>query len=275
MSLITRRTRVATAAVAAAAMVALAGCSSDDSNNDDNASTETESQDKGTDEEEPAEETDGGDAFAGASADDIADQAFDALMGADALRMVGDIDQAGEQMGIDLHLSRDGDCAGSISMSSQGSFEIIKLGNEAWLRPDTTFWSTAAGVTDQSILSQLDGFFLYGPADEPPMNSSAESCNLESFLSQMGTGGNAVGLTMGEATEIDGTPAVTLHEGDEATIVVATEGDPFPLRIENNDPATGAGTIDFSSFNEPVPAEQPAATEVITIEDLQSGAFLG
>ncbi|WP_147472713.1 hypothetical protein [Streptomyces triticirhizae] len=272
MSLITRRTRVAAAAMATAAMVALAGCSSDDSNEEENSSTESES----PAEEQPGDDEEtGGDAFGGASADEIADQAFDALMGADSLRMVGDIDQAGEQMGIDLHLSRDGDCAGSISMSSQGSFEIIKLGDEAWLRPDTQFWQTAAGISDQEILGQLDGFFLYGPANEEPMNSSVESCNLESFLSEMGPGASATGMTLGDPTEVDGTPVVTLNEGEDATILVASEGEPFPLRIENRDATTGAGTIDFSAFNEPVPSDRPSDAEVITIEDLQSGAFLG
>ncbi|SOD63611.1 hypothetical protein SAMN06297387_111160 [Streptomyces zhaozhouensis] len=275
MSFIARRTRAAAVAAATAAVVTLAGCSSD-SDDEENTPTDNESSAEkgGSEGSEGDEEGSDSDAFGGASPDDVADQAFDALMGAESLRLAGDIDQAGEQMSLDLHLSSAGDCAGSISMSSQGSFEIIKLENEAWLRPDTQFWETAAGIDDPAILGQLDGFFLYGPADEPPMDSSVESCNLDTFLEGMGQGGSASGMTMGEATEIDGVPGVTLHEGEDASLVVATEGEPFPLRFENSDPATGAGVIDFSAFNEPVPSDRPADAEVITIEDLQSGAFM-
>ncbi|TNM26492.1 hypothetical protein [Streptomyces sedi] len=274
MRFIARRTRAAAVAVATATVVTLAGCSSDSDDEETTPTDNESSTEKGENEGTEGDEGSDSDAFGGASADEIADQAFDALMSAESLRMVGDIDQAGEQMGIDLSLSSAGDCAGSISMSSQGSFEIIKLENEAWLRPDTQFWETAAGIDDPAILGQLDGFFLYGPADEAPMDSSVESCNLDTFLAGMGQGSSASGMTMGEATEIDGVAGVTLHEGEEASLVVATDGEPFPLRFENNDAATGAGVIDFSAFNEPVPSDRPADSEVITIEDLQSGAFM-
>ncbi|UED85767.1 hypothetical protein [Streptomyces profundus] len=269
MSLITRRTRVAAAAMATAAMVALAGCSSDDSNDEETPSTDSES----TPEEEPEDEApEAGGSFGDLEADEIGDQALDALLGADSLRMAGSVEQAGDEISLDLHLSREGDCAGSVSVASQGSFEIIKLGDEVWMKPDTTFWQTAVGTADQEILTQIDGFYLYGPANEAPMNSSAESCNLETFLGSIGAT-SSIGLTKGEETDVNGTPVLTLHDGEDATILVASEGEPYPLRIESSDPSAPS-VIDFSAFDEPVPTDQPAAEEVITIEDLQSGAFL-
>ncbi|WP_158920750.1 hypothetical protein [Streptomyces sp. NBRC 109706] len=269
MSLITRRTRVAAAAMATAAMVALAGCSSDDSSDEETEPTESEA----TAEEEPEDEApEAGGAFGDLEADEIGDQALEALLGADSLRMAGSVEQAGDEISLDLHLSREGDCAGSVSVASQGSFEIIKLGDEVWMKPDTTFWQTAAGTADPEVLGQIDGFYLYGAANEPPMNSSAESCNLETFLGSIGAT-SSIGLTKGEETEVNGTPVLTLHDGEDATILVASEGEPYPLRIESSDP-TAPSVIDFSAFDEPVPTDQPGADEVITIEDLQSGAFL-
>ncbi|WP_158920746.1 hypothetical protein [Streptomyces sp. NBRC 109706] len=267
MSLITRRTRVAAAAMATAAMLALAGCSSDDSGDEETEPTESDA----PSEEEPKDDApEAGGAFDGLEADEIGDLALAALEGADSLRLAATVQDAGEEMVMDLFLSREGDCAGSISAASQGSFEIIKLGDEAWVMPDTTFWQTAIGATDPVVLSQVDGYYLYGATNEPPMDSMVESCNLDTFLGSMT--GNSHGLTRGEETEVDGTPVLTLHS-DDSTLLVASEGEPYPLRIESNDPADPS-VIDFSAFDEPVPTDRPGADEVISVADLQSGAFL-
>ncbi|WP_158920748.1 hypothetical protein [Streptomyces sp. NBRC 109706] len=254
----TRRTRVAAAAMAAA-MVALAGCSGGDSGDGrpwlrGAGLTDSGPTDSGpTPEGEPAPEG----PFPGLDGEQIGDLAQDALVGADSLRMTGTSVQAGEEVTMDMHYNREGDCAGSVSAAPVGSFEIIKQGNEVWMQAHVSVWEEVLGsAADPETLAHVERRYLHGPADEPPMEGSAQACDLAAFLDSIP--GSSAGLVRGEETEVNGIPAITLRHSDGGVMLVATEGEPYLLRFETRDPATP--TIEFSAFDEPVPTDLPPPT---------------
>ncbi|UED85768.1 hypothetical protein [Streptomyces profundus] len=267
----TGRTRV-TAAAMAAAMVALAGCAGGDSDGGRPWPREPEPTESGpTPEEEPADDVPEADGpFGGLDGQEIGDLAQEALLGVDSLRMTGTSEEAGEDVTLDLHLNRAGDCAGTISAAPVGSFEIIKQGDEVWMQPHISLWENLLGsAAGPEALAHVEGRYLHGPVGEPPMEGAAESCDLANFLGNLR--GSSAGLVRGEETEVNGIPALTLLDGEDK-VLVATEGEPYPLRFATRDPT--APTIDFSAFDEPVPTDLPPADQIITVDDLRSGAFL-
>ncbi|MEE4425574.1 hypothetical protein V2J85_40650, partial [Streptomyces sp. DSM 41528] len=61
---------------------------------------------------------------------------------------------------------------------------------------------------------------------------------------------------------------VTRAQGDERlTVYVATEGEPYPVRITADGPDE-KGTVDFSGFDRPVPDATPSADETVDVTAL-------
>ena len=78
-----------------------------------------------------------------------------------------------------------------------------------------------------------------------------------------------VALGLLATTFPDGTPALTLHEKDgkdRYTLYVATEGKPYLLRVDSTAGAD-QGSVAFSDFDEPVPAQKPAG-EILDLDAL-------
>jgi hypothetical protein len=76
-------------------------------------------------------------------------------------------------------------------------------------------------------------------------------------------------VTRGKATTVDGTPAITLHEKDGAdrnTLYVATEGKPYLLRFESGS-EQDTGTLSFTEYDQPVPAEVPSG-EILDLDEM-------
>ncbi|ELS53864.1 hypothetical protein [Streptomyces viridochromogenes] len=92
----------------------------------------------------------------------------------------------------------------------------------------------------------------------------ADFCDLDTVLggaeglySDASSGGGAVKVTRGRTTAVDGVPALArkAEEGkDRYTLYVATEGEPYPLRLDSASP-DDLGTLTFSDFDVPVPAQ--------------------
>ncbi|GAB2327451.1 hypothetical protein STREPTOSP366_26400 [Streptomyces variabilis] len=84
-----------------------------------------------------------------------------------------------------------------------------------------------------------------------------------------GCGGRSSDATRGKATTLDGTEALTLTEQDgedRYTFYVATEGEPYLLRLESTS-AADPGSVTFTDFGKPVPAEKPEG-EILGLDAL-------
>lgn len=214
------------------------------------------------------------DDIAALRAEQIADRSRDALLQVSSLHLSarGSLDGSGDRMSVDLTLDRAGNCAGGVDMGEDGSVEIVKRADDVWLKPDRAFWETHVPIGGATFDAILDGRYMQAKADDARLLTVTEVCDLDTFRELITDNRDAAErgtLTKGRETEVDGAPVipVTRTQGEERlTMYVATEGEPYPVRIT----VQGAeeGTVNFSGFDRPVPAETPAASETVDVTAL-------
>ncbi|SBV05641.1 hypothetical protein YW5DRAFT_03037 [Streptomyces sp. Ncost-T6T-1] len=208
-------------------------------------------------------------------AEEIAERARDALLDARSLHLSarGSVGATGEEGSVDLTLDREGNCAGGVDMGDDGSVEIVKRGDDVWLKPDAAFWKNHVPIGGSTFDKILDGRYMKAGADDPRMLEVTEFCDLDTFRELMtDNAGDADfdGLTKGARTEVNGAPTVPVTRaegGERVTAYVAAEGTPYPVRITVRG-GDEEGTVDFSGFDRPVPTATPSADETVDITAL-------
>jgi hypothetical protein len=195
--------------------------------------------------------------------------ALDAMNAADALRYTGRVPDADGMIDMDVHTDRDGNCVGHAAIAGQGSFGLLILGDEVWIEPDQEFWMTHGDLPDENTAAALEGLHLYGTTDSPDLAEMAMVCDLEEIF-----GGVAIPpreVTAGADTTHEGAAARTLEveerTGDTYTMLVAAEGEPYPLHMRG-DYRGDTMTLEFSDYGVPVEVEPPAQHLVIDISDM-------
>ncbi|MFJ8255028.1 hypothetical protein [Streptomyces sp. NPDC094466] len=208
-------------------------------------------------------------------AEEIADRSRDALLDVDSLHLSarGSLDGSGPDMSLDLTLDREGNCTGGVDMGEDGSVEIVKRGDDVWLKPDAAFWNKHVPIGGSTFDAILDGRYLKAEADDPRLLSVTTVCDLDTFrelITDNADTGDRSTLTKGGRTEVNGAPVVpvTRAEGDERlTAYVSAEGTPYPVRLTVRN-ADETGTVDFSGFDRPVPTATPPADETVDVTAL-------
>ncbi|PBC63249.1 hypothetical protein BKI49_15070 [Streptomyces sp. Tue6028] len=237
-----RRTALAALCLAAAATAGLTGCLPGE--------TKADSKPKGP--------------FAGLTGGEIADRAVKATTGATSLRMKGDIpdDEDGGTIRIDMALDKKGRCAGTMNMNGQGKADLIKSGDTIYMKYDEKFLRAQGEGQSKSetdgVVALLADKWTKMAATGSDAKDIAGFCDLDSVLG--GAEDVNSDATRGKTTTVDGTPAIILHEKDgkdRYTLYVATEGKPYVLRVDSSS-AKDPGTVTFSDFDKPVPAQKPS-----------------
>ncbi|WP_406861359.1 hypothetical protein ABZO31_13210 [Streptomyces sp. HUAS MG47] len=170
-----------------------------------------------------------------------------------------------------LAVDRQGRCAGTMTLGAIGTAEIIKSGDDAYLRFDEAFLREQgkgeSAAQQAAVLKELKGKWVRTDASDPEAKDSLELCDLDALLAPLEQGVNFA--TAGGETTVNGRKALRLTEGDgkeSTTLYVATEGAPHLLKIVTKG-GEEPGTISLSSYDKPVPAQKPAAKDVIEMED--------
>lgn len=231
------------------ALALLAGCGSGDGSADSGDETSSEASD-----------------FADQSGSEITDAAATDMKALSSLRMNGDITSDSEKIGLDLALTTDGDCQGSVSVQG-GTAEIISLDGDSWFKPDEAFWQAAGGPQADQIIEMVgDNWVVLPPGD----SDFTSFCDLDELLTELDDDGSD-DVTVGELEDVDGTPAVKVtsetDEGDKVEAWVAAEGEHYILKMVVNQ-GEEPGTITFSDFNEEFDIAAPADDEVVDLSQL-------
>ncbi|MEU5594644.1 hypothetical protein [Streptomyces sp. NPDC020298] len=250
-----RRTALAALCLAAATTVGLTGC--------------TPGQDKA--DNKPANSK-SKEPFAGLSGGEIADRAMKATTGASSLRMKGDVaDGTDGTIRIDMALNKKGECAGTMSMGGQGKAELTKTGDTVYMKYDEAFLRAQSKGESKSdtdaAVAMLAGKWTKMAAKGQDAKDIASFCDLDSVLGGAEDGNSDA--ARGKTTTVDGTPAIVLHEKDgkdRYTIYVATQGKPYVLRVDGSS-AKEPMNLDFSDFDQPVPAKKPTG-KIIDLDAL-------
>ncbi|MGW5234407.1 hypothetical protein ACWEQU_19460 [Streptomyces nodosus] len=211
--------------------------------------------------------------FAGLSGSEIAERAMKATTGAPSLRMTGDVqdDDTGGTIRIDMALDKKGHCAGTISMGGTGKAELIKTDDTLFMKYDEDFLrAQSEGDSKEetdAVVSFMAGKWTKTAATGKDAEDMAGFCDLDSVLA--GTDEGSTDAKRGAATEVDGVPAIVLHEKDgkeNYTAYVATEGKPYLLKV-TSDSKKDPVAIAFTDFGKPVPVDAPRG-KVIDLDKL-------
>jgi hypothetical protein len=179
-----------------------------------------------------------------------------------------------EPTSMDLALDQDGNCAGSMEMGSDGgSVEIVKRGEEVWMKPDAAFWKTQVpGGQGEEIAKLFKDRYIHGSTSDAMLKGMADTCDLGSFQEEV-TGDEEAERTLkkGDETKVDGTKTVPLtykEDGTTTTLYVTTNS---PHRLVK---ATETGgdedmTLTFTDYDKPVPSKTPSADDSVEVSKLQ------
>ncbi|MFJ9611876.1 hypothetical protein ACIRS1_36630 [Kitasatospora sp. NPDC101176] len=209
------------------------------------------------------------------SAQDIEKQAKDALAGATSLKIAGSIVDEDGKTEFNLAVDTKGQCNGTMSAGDKGQFEIISDGKTTYVKPDKAFWTNLGGPNGAQAAELFKGRYLTGPATDPKMQSLASVCNLAEFSKKIveddGSDGKA---EKGSAGTVNGVKTFSLKvtdtKGEVSTIHVATEGKPYPVRIEHTGAKDGNGSVDFSDFDKPITVQAPPADNTIDFSKFEN-----
>jgi hypothetical protein len=219
--------------------------------------------------------TGGGNGIEKLSARKIADKAEKALLNARSLHVrltdtaAGDSRHRPSQ--ANLTLDRQGNCTGSLTFGQGGSVELVKRGDEVWLRADEQFWKKqvpgAGGVIDRVVGDR----YVHGNVDNAFLKKAARFCDLDTFRSQIKAATTGAGtLDKGRPTTVSGTRTVPLtgKQGDRSsTVYVSAEGTAYPLKAVVKGESV-AVTTTLSGFNKPVPSKTPSSSDSVDVSKL-------
>ena len=214
--------------------------------------------------------SDGGEsAFAKESASTIEKAAIEDMKALDAVHMKGSVSQQDSEIGLDLSLTTDGDCAGTVSRGDSGSAEVVTLDGTSWFKPDEEFWRAQAGSAADQIISTVGDNWVQLPEGD---QSFASFCDLDELLNQIDDDKDQPS-EKGATEDVDGQEAVKLTRDDKEsggtiTVWVAVDDPHHILKVEQAE-GDSPGSFSFSEFDEDASIEAPADDEVVTVEELQ------
>lgn len=128
-----------------------------------------------------AEDTDGGEGdLANKSAQQISDDSLHQLVTAKSLRLR--TQTSTDPTKLDLTLDRAGNCTGAISKGSLGRVELVKRGNQVWMKPDAAFWkSQLPGAEGRDAAAKYKNTFLHGTTKNAFLANLSTACDLTAF----------------------------------------------------------------------------------------------
>ncbi|MFJ3162073.1 hypothetical protein [Streptomyces kanasensis] len=217
--------------------------------------------------------------LAGLTGPEVLHRALSATRAAPSLRLdVTRRRDGGSSTRAFLAVGADGRCAGTLTVGTTGTMELIRTGDEAYVRFDEAYLRVerAGGgrgspQRTERVLTMLGGRWLRtDPADRGPVDGP-DPCDLDALLAGVEAGAGSA--RRAGLTTVDGRRALKLTAsagGATTTAYVAAEGEPYLLRAETRGGAAPGtvSTVSLRASDGPVAARPPAPADVV---DLRTG----
>ena len=197
------------------------------------------------------------------SADEIVADALAAGKEAQSVSVHGGTNAGSDPLELDLHLVAGEGGEGHL-VANGLSFDIVRIGDTAYFKGDEAFWRQFGGDAAAALFQDK---WVKAPADSGDLASLTPLTDIEQLLD--GILGEHGTLEKGDETDVDGTPAIAVEDTEqEGTLYVATEGEPYPLKLEGAGGDT-EGTIAFDDWDEDYELEAPE--DAVDMSQLQGG----
>jgi hypothetical protein len=202
------------------------------------------------------------------SAKEILTKAAAAANAASSVRIVGNVDQDGQQLSLDLTLGKD--VAGGTFGFKGYQVQVRLVDNTFYLKAPAGFYDSVGN--SGAAIGQLVGDKWFGiPLDNA--SASDEFGALQSFTDKGKLFDSllkdAADATVKGSSDVNGQPVVLLDDGKGGTLAVATTGEPYPLQAQESS-SDNSGTLNFTDWNAPVNVTAPA--DAIDLGSLTGGA---
>ncbi|MEU9796166.1 hypothetical protein AB0E27_37270 [Streptomyces sparsogenes] len=256
------RSTTTLAALCAVTALALTACGTDDGKDAGKSGQKVSASSKGS-----PSATSSGSGLEKLSGPEIADKAMKAMKSAKSLTT--DLDGIVDGSPMKYHMSSDseGECAGKISMGTDGGVELIKTGDLVYMKFDRAFWKSQGGKDGEAAAAEIGDRWTKSKATGADAKDFTAFCDSDTMLAGFEGGPNL--SHKGKTTTVDGKPAITLTEteGKETyTVYIATEGKPYVLKMVVKG-GKEPGTVTFSDFDKPVDAKAPTG-DVVDLDSL-------
>jgi hypothetical protein len=183
------------------------------------------------------------------TADQVVRDAKAAAISANAVHVSGAITDAGRPLTLDITIVKD--AGGQGTMSEAGlKFEIIRVGNKAYIKGSDAFLRKFAGAAGAQLLR---GKWLQGSATTGDLAALAPLTDIgKLFNGALGSHGK---LENAGETTFKGQKVVAIKDTTEGgTLYVASTGTPYPVAIVGG---KDQGTITFDNWNDTMSITAP------------------
>ncbi|MFI1799110.1 hypothetical protein ACH427_17415 [Streptomyces sp. NPDC020379] len=172
----------------------------------------------------------------------IQDQATAAARGADAVHLSGSVVSQGRTYRIDMRLKKDGG-TGQVATGA-GAFELLRVGDELYLKAPAAFWSHGDG--GGAAGGKLEKKYVKVPSNDPSYQQfkgfTDKNVLLDGLLVLHGK------LTRGDHGTVAGVRTIRVTggaKGSGGTLDVSLTGTPYPVRVQR---AGGAGQLELGDW---------------------------
>jgi hypothetical protein len=181
-----------------------------------------------------------GNGMAELSGPEVAERAATALEEAGSASVTGEYAMDGQTGAIDLQVQGE-DLAGTLSVGGL-DVQLTAVGGQVYMQAPGGFWSQAGLPAE--FVGQLDGRWVLVPAEAA---TGFEDLTLQGLADQLRRPGEGEIEEEVTTDERDGEPVVVVANGGGGSLVVAGEGEPYPLEVVGTE---DEGTLTLSEFGE-------------------------
>ncbi|GHH55852.1 hypothetical protein [Streptomyces candidus] len=169
----------------------------------------------------------------------------------------------------DYALDTKGSCRGTNTLQDAKA-EMRRIGPDTYIKGNAAYWTATlkqqgGGAKAQKQVAAFKDKWVKLPAAEA--KAAQTGCDKDALLAAMDNDkSERQGMTRGKDTQIQGKNTAVLQKktakGETLTLYVATEGDPYILKLDEKG-TKGTTTTSFSDYNNPVDVTAPPAGEVV------------
>lgn len=187
----------------------------------------------------------------------IEQRAEAAAASAHTVRLSGTIISGGQTYRLDMQLRDDGG-VGQVTSDTKGSFQLLRLGDDLYLKAGAEFYGSGTDRNSQAAAAKLDGKYVKVPSGDPAYRQFSGFTDKKVLLADVFVFDGTV--SVGSHGKVDGVRTIALNGARGGSLDVSLKGTPYPLRYRR---AAGTGTLTLSDWGQDFALAAPARADVV------------